>query len=229
MAKKNRTLAELNDNLDSELQWRRQELSFLKNVIPKQENIKQSSFIRANIAMLYAHWEGFMKAVSEHYINYVALRKHNLNELKPCFISRIIRSKGNSKNKTEQEIEKVEFILQELEKRAYVPETSIETKSNLNFTILENILIEIGLTFEDFEPFTTLQGRKETFSKHVVKTEVNNLVSNRNEIAHGKYLKVSYEEFLQTYKIILTVIETIKIKLFELAQTKKYLREIPSI
>lgn len=223
MAKDNRTLEHLSDNLDEELGWRRQELSILKKEIPSQINPKQAAFIRAGITMLYAHWEGFIKKAAENYINFVALRRLDLKELKPCFIVRIIRSKAIEQSKVHQEITRVEFILESLENRAYIPETSISTKFNLKFERFEDVLIEVGLDISDVEPFHD-SSEKQNIGVSIIKREINDLVNDRNKIAHGKNLQISFIDFQQTYKTVMIAMETFKIRLFEAAQTKKYKR-----
>ena len=74
MAKDNRTLTMFSDNLDEELNWRKKELTILYNKLPKQKNLEQPALLRANYVMLYAHWEGFIKSIFQHYIDYVKLR-----------------------------------------------------------------------------------------------------------------------------------------------------------
>lgn len=222
MPKDNRTLGQFTDNLDAELDWRRQELSVLKNAIPAQEsNPKQKSFIRAGITMLYAHWEGFVKNIATHYLNYVALRGLNIQELHPAFIARIMRGKANDKKQVEQEIERVTFVLNHLDKRAYISDTNINTKSNLKFKVFEEILTELGLAINDVEPFENDAERKE-INTIVVKNTIDKLVADRNEIAHGKYLSITYEEFIQSYKLIMNVFETLKKRFIELAEQEKF-------
>jgi MAE_28990/MAE_18760-like HEPN len=68
MSKKNRTLNQLVDNLDDELGWRIKDLNTIKNQIPSSTNPNQGTMIRAGVTMLYAHWEGFVKAAATHYL-----------------------------------------------------------------------------------------------------------------------------------------------------------------
>ncbi len=222
MPKDNRTLSQFSDNLDAELDWRRQELLVLKNAIPAQEsNPKQKSFIRAGITMLYAHWEGFVKNTATHYLNYVALRGLSVQELHPAFVARIMRGKANDKKQVEQDIERIAFVLSQLDKKVHIPDTSISTKSNLKFKVFEDILTDLGLSINNIEPFEDAVQHKE-INTIVVKNTIDKLVGDRNEIAHGKYLSITYEEFIQSYKLIINVFETLKKRFIDLAEQEKY-------
>ncbi|RYF60728.1 MAG: hypothetical protein EOO27_04715, partial [Comamonadaceae bacterium] len=75
------TLSQLQDALDNELGWRKKEISAFR--VASSINGREASFyIRAGVALLYAHWEGFIKNSSEHYLNFVQHQGHNYRELK---------------------------------------------------------------------------------------------------------------------------------------------------
>ncbi|WP_338762968.1 MAE_28990/MAE_18760 family HEPN-like nuclease [Bernardetia sp. ABR2-2B] len=226
MAKDNRTLEMFSDNLDEELNWRRKELTILYDKLPKQKNSEQPALLRANYVMLYAHWEGFTKAIFQHYIDYVKLRKLTLKELKPCFIARIIRPKGANEKGVYQEVSKIEFLINGLENRAYITDTNVSTKSNLRFGVFVDILAEVGLTIQNIEP---IERRERNFSTNerristeIVENEIDKLVDVRNEVAHGKYLLVSYESFIYVREITMTLMENVKNKLYQAALQEKY-------
>lgn len=224
MSKKNRSLTELNDNLDEDLGWRKMELSALKQIIPtKQSNPKQRSFIRASIAMLYAHFEGFTKVACSHYADYVKLKSIKLNELKSCFIARITHQIGKSKNDLESNIEKIDFILEHLEQDTYNRDIDIDTKSNLNPEVLDEIFVSIGLEVADLVQEIKLENGSIDLS--TFKIEITKLLKNRNEIAHGEYSNfISYDSFIQTYDIIIAFLDGLKNYLYMSASQEKYKR-----
>ena len=148
MAKTNRTIIELLDNLNRELSWRRRELNFIKDKISRDVSEAQKSLIRACVTMLYAHWEGFVKNVTEAYLNFVSLRRLTHKELKPCFVAIAMRKKFDliKSNYFENQANAIEFLLNELDRRAFIPYRDvISTKSNLNFGILKDICSVIGI------------------------------------------------------------------------------------
>lgn len=226
MAKDNRTLEMFSDNLDDEFGWRRQELNTLYSKLSKNENADQTALLRANYVMLYAHWEGFIKSIFQHYIDYVKLRKLPLKELRSCFIARIIRSKGTSEKGIYQEVSKIEFIINGLENRAYLTDITVSTKSNLKFSVFKDILAEVGLTLQYLEPIERREKKFSTnekrISTEIVETEINKLVDIRNEVAHGKYLPVSYESFIYAREVTIALMENVKEKLYQAAAQEKY-------
>lgn len=63
-----RTLGQLQDALDSEMSWRLKEIADLKSNVKSTSGLARSTLIRAGTALLYAHWEGFIKAASSAYV-----------------------------------------------------------------------------------------------------------------------------------------------------------------
>jgi hypothetical protein len=64
--------------------WRIKEISAFK-LASKTEEGGRRVFVRAGVALVYAHWEGFIKAASEAYLDFVDNRGHVYRELKSCF------------------------------------------------------------------------------------------------------------------------------------------------
>ena len=56
-----RTLELLFECIENEYQWRIKELSIFRNTILSTNGKQQEGMIRAGVALLYAHWEGFIK------------------------------------------------------------------------------------------------------------------------------------------------------------------------
>ena len=90
---KARDLNELLDLLDSEFSWRFKELTTLKGKIKSSPPLTKPLLIRCATALLYAHWEGFIKNASEAYLYYVSIRRLRHSELSKAFIALSIRLK----------------------------------------------------------------------------------------------------------------------------------------
>ena len=72
-----RTLEQLYDFLSGELAWRTKELVTLKALVeqtsPSRE--RRRVLLRAGVALLYAHWEGFVKRAGSAYLEFVDLQR----------------------------------------------------------------------------------------------------------------------------------------------------------
>lgn len=214
MSKKNRTLLMLQDNLDEDFAWRIKELNLLKSQIPKTPNPLQTVLIRAAIAMLYAHWEGFVKYAAENYLNYVSLRGLRHEQLESCFVALCLRKKINEMDDTHRfdlQTAAVDFMLQQLNERAYIPyEGIIDTKSNLSFFVFRDICTVIGIDYKKY------QLRENLIDKQ--------LLEFRNTIAHGKYLSMNFDEYQNVYNTIVAMMREIKDDIMNAAVTEKFKR-----
>lgn len=79
--KKIKTVETLEELLMQDLAWRKKEMFSLKILVEKDE-INEPILLRAGIALLCAHFEGFIKRASNYYIGYVAEQKKPYSELK---------------------------------------------------------------------------------------------------------------------------------------------------
>src|SRR5277367_5994537 len=79
-----RTLTQLQETLDAEMGWRIKEISTFK-LATKAEGVNRKTYVRAGVALVYAHWEGSIKAASEAYLNFVDNQGHIYRDLKSCF------------------------------------------------------------------------------------------------------------------------------------------------
>lgn len=216
MSKKNRTLLDLQDNIDRDFAWRIKELSLLKSKIPNTPNRDplQDVLIRAGVTMLYAHWEGFVKCAAENYLNYVSLKKLRHDQLESCFVALCLKKKINEMDNTNRfdlQTAAVDFMLQQLNERAYIPyEGIIETKSNLSFFVFRDICTVIGIDYKKYQLKETLIDQQ--------------LLQFRNSIAHGKYLSMKFNEYLDIYDKVIEMMRDIKDDILNAAATEKFKR-----
>jgi hypothetical protein len=183
MARKPYTYNQLIDFVGVDFAWRRKELKLIKDQIPSNNSPKQNAALRFSVPILYAHWEGFVKKSCELYLEYVAKKYLKHNELQPQFIALSLTKRlGNLEIKNiEEKTKTVEFLLNEIDKNSNVlTKNVIQTRSNLKYDVLKEILFIIGIDEGKFAP------KKEL---------INDLVDSRNNIAHGDYLRVDFETY----------------------------------
>jgi hypothetical protein len=207
--KKLRTRAAFQAYLDEEFAWRLKEIADIKESIRAAEPISRRAIIRAGVPILYAHWEGFVKASSEAILNFINNQKLTYRNLKPCFIAfgvkkwiREITISGNAL----QNIAAVEFFLNELDNRAEITFVgAIDTESNLSSTVFERIAISVGA-------YKT---------KYVLIDK--SLLERRNNIAHGEFLDVDQDDFEKLSDEVIVLLRFYKNDLQNMVQASHYL------
>ena len=208
MAKRAYNFNELSKILDDEYQWRRRELFLFKSKIPTEPSSLQKAYLRAGIAMLYAHIEGFVKNTSTFYLQFISYKYLKHNELKSHLIALCLKNKFNTANNIEKQSELIDFVINDLGQKANLPyKNIINTRSNLNYQVFEDVIFTIGINKSGFE-------RREEI--------LNDLVELRNTIAHGEYKDIDYETFNGFYDEVDSLMGDYKTEIENNALLDKY-------
>ena len=212
-----RTIDELQDYIDKELSWRRKDLSAIRSNIFEARKFAKDAALRAGIAMLYAHWEGFIKNIATAYLSYVSLQKKYYYELKENFLAISVKNSLREFDETKKSSRHNSIIkdIRQLEKkRSNIPyENIIKTNSNLNSVIFMEIMETIGLDYSKYE------------SNFKLIDEV--LLKMRNEIAHGEkveYIDLDQDRFDEIYGKVVGMINLFSIQVSNAASQKEYLK-----
>jgi len=165
------------DYIQSERSWRRQELTNIKALVHSSRNFSQNTIIRCAILLLYSHWEGYIKKVCEAFFRYLNFKSFKYTDLKINFIAIGVEKEFRTKLQHKQfntYLESVKFILEDCSDKKFKinVETSIDTKSNLNTEVLDNLLNMIGIYTDHFNNHKSYIDNK--------------LLKYRNAIAHGE-------------------------------------------
>lgn len=213
-----RTVEDLVGAISYDLVWRKKELTELRALVDgSRGKLKQRVLIRSAIALLYAHWEGFVKKSSGFYLKYVAFQRVNLDELQTNFLvlsARFAASESSGTGGMRNGIELANFYLNCAGRRANVPHKKvIDTRSNLGSSVLRDILVLLGLDDSGFETrMNFIDG---------------SLVNPRNHVAHGEELHISAEEYEELHDSVMGLIEEFRNKLENAAATKRFMRNPP--
>jgi hypothetical protein len=209
-----RTLDDLLGAIADDLVWRRKELTELRALIQTHDGqLKQRVLIRSAIALLYAHWEGFVKKCASNYLEFVSYQRHNCDDLATNFLVLAARKASDTTKSTDMTVgmRLADFYLNCAGKQARIPfRNVINTKSNLSSEVLKDILSVVGL---DLAAFSTRFAFIDS-----------NLLNPRNHVAHGDVLNISTSEYLQLHEDVLTLIETFRTAVENAAATKAYLK-----
>jgi hypothetical protein len=194
-----KTKEDLQDSLSNDLAWRKKELSNLYNDVKTANPKKLPTALRCAVVLLYAHWEGFIKNAAQYYLIYIKSQRLNLNEVNKNILALSLKQKikeFNTTNKATYHVQFVEYFKNNLGERANFSESdTIKTGSNLNSTILEEILATTGIEFAPYELKSNLIDGQ--------------LLNYRNTIAHGNYLPVDKTEYETIHGEILGMLDNI--------------------
>ncbi|MER9732773.1 MAE_28990/MAE_18760 family HEPN-like nuclease [Mesorhizobium sp. M0217] len=208
-----RTLTQLQETLDAEMGWRVKEIASLK-LMAKSDGVNGKMFVRAGVALVYAHWEGFIKSASESYLNFVDNQGHVYRDLKTCFA--VFGLKGKlamlaGSRQTKPNIEAFDFVLTELDKPARMSmSAAIDTESNLTSRVFANIATSLDIATAGYE------------TKYNLIDE--SLVKRRNKVAHGEYLDLEVNDFRTLADEILQMMRDYKTDLQNAASMATYRR-----
>lgn len=208
-----RTLDQLQEKLDTEMGWRIKELSHFK-IATRSNKDSARTFVRAGVALVYAHWEGFIKAASENYLSYVVYQGHIYRDLKTCFAVFGLKGKLSALNdsrKTKPNIEALEFVLAEMDRPARMSMAgAIDTESNLTSKVFQNIAASIDIDTTAYETRFKLIDES--------------LVNRRNKVAHGEYLDLGIEDFIALADDVIQMMRSYKTDIENAASLKSYKR-----
>jgi MAE_28990/MAE_18760-like HEPN len=208
-----RTASQLQQTLDANMAWRVREISTFR-LASKKDSVERDTMIRAGIAMIYAHWEGFIKAASEAYLEYVNNQGHLYRDLQTCFVVFGVKGKlsllGDSRQ-AKTNIEVLNFVLTEMDKPAKMAlSAAIQTSSNLTSTVFCNIATSIGVSTLKYETRFPLIDES--------------LVNRRNSIAHGEYLALDPNGFINLADEVYMMMRWYKTDLENAASLQSYRR-----
>lgn len=211
-----RTTEQLIDRIALELVWRRRELTDLRALVQqfRDEPLRVRVLVRGAVALLYAHWEGFVKASASHYLEYVASTRLPYRRLSANFVGLALRSKfselgANEKISSANAI--ADFFCTSLDRQANLPyKRVIDTKSNLSSTVLKDIIAALGLDGSQFATrLNFIDG---------------NLVNPRNHIAHGEALDITADEYLLLHDEVISLIEIFRNEIENSSVLRRYER-----
>lgn len=211
-----RTLSELDDALDRELAWRRTELQALLGTIRASRGPAVDCLRRGGIALLYAHWEGYSKQALTNYWRFVAKRRLPYKSLRHNFVALGIEAELNRAQgltETQRLVDRVVRLLTCDEDRALMTDREVDTQSNLNSDVLQDLLARLGL---DGSVFVT--------RSHLIDYS---LLRARNHVAHGEYLSISTDDYVGLHHEVLRLIDSMRTLVSNAAATGEYRRSPP--
>ena len=208
-----RTDLELQEYLDKEFAWRLQEIDLLKTTVRRASNGYCRMLVRAGIPLVYAHWEGFVKAGAEAMLCFVSLSGKTYRELVPCFAVHGLVNEIDSLTRSKKEhlrVAALEFVMSKMDEAAHFRwRGRASAGGNLNYERFCGIAAQVGIDVS----------RYETRSKFVDKS----LLQRRNEIAHGDWVDLTVDGFADVADGVLLLLRWFKTDLEDSIARKSYL------
>jgi len=204
----------LSHQLTEDLKWREEELAVMRKqlYLAKEGGLQERVLLRAGVAMLYAHYEGYCKFAIELYLD--SLRKLKLPRKE--FVWKLAAySMESFRNELGQVNSSAEFFSELLGRfnQCLDEEAGFEltpSTSNLWPDLLIKWLDDLNLGAGAVQAEETL---------------LSSLVRNRNQIAHGKRLVVKDRKALDAYAhAALVAMHEVAVGIVTALESKSYLR-----
>jgi hypothetical protein len=210
-----RTVLSFHNFVDADFAWRFKEIADLKSAIISTPDLSRKAMVRAFVPILYAHWEGFVKAASEALLNFISYSGQTYRELKPHFIAYAARRKldeGTTSGDLGKRLALVEFFLNQLDDHVWlnIP-GAIKTQANLSSVIFERIAESLCIDTSRYQ------------TKYILIDK--SLLERRNNIAHGEYLDVESGDVIKLSEAVIDLMRNYKTDIQNIVATKFYLAE----
>jgi len=218
-----RSYEDLTHALESDLRWRREELLAIhRRLRCVQDDVERGALLRAGVALLYAHWEGFVRHAAQSYLELVADRvkrgRLGYHELAPPFagLAMLRRLRETAPAGQRALLAEATRILRASPcESASIPTADIvSARSDLSFAVLTQLLAAIGI---DTAPHAT---------KRYIIDE--GLLKARNSVAHGDYALISLDDFDGPRDEVNDMLADLCNRLLNAAAAKEYLAAPPA-
>ncbi|MEV4134425.1 MAE_28990/MAE_18760 family HEPN-like nuclease [Dactylosporangium sp. NPDC049742] len=203
----------MDEVISTDLAWRKKEMSVFRNQVQRADRHIQRALLRGAVALLYAHWEGFVKNAAHAYLCYLSKLNLTWDQLRPELVGLSLRSevtKLGTAGRSSIHTAVVRQLRELAGEPARIPDTrdAVRTLSNLNFDRLEDILVSIGCDCTRYEPLRDLIDEQ--------------LLASRNRIAHGENDFIALTDWVDLRQEILSVMDDIARQILNSAALKSY-------
>ena len=206
----------LTNEIIASREWRMRELEDLKKVgilaLNTYPQKVKNQYYRMCISYIYAHWEGFIVESFKQLISFLndlhLDKKLVRNELYAFSLQDILKPLAG-KQSFEQTCQFAQKFTENYDRALYIDPALLTAKSNLNYKQLVVILGKFGME----NCLTKYQG------------EINQLVNQRNRIAHGENgITVEYANISDKISMLQEIFDLMILKFEEYLSERMYLK-----
>jgi hypothetical protein len=202
--------------LTEDLKWRLNELDNWERMVGACRPHERVGALRAGIALLYAHWEGYIKEAARAYLEFVSRKRLKIGELRAELAAVALRGmlgRGEQSKRSADHTALIEMLRNEAQGDANIPysQSTIRTRSNLAFDVFEDIMHSLGCDASRHEISRTLIDVR--------------LLKNRNEIAHGREMLIELDDWLVIRERVVDVLKDVRTQLQNAAALEHFRRQ----
>lgn len=191
----------------------------IKTAIRSESDAFCNTLMRAGIPLIYAHWEGFVRAGIKAVFCYVSQIGKTYWELAPCYVVTGLQYEIKHLTKKDESvitrINAMDVIMDKMGVVANFDKKSpIIGQGNLNFKRFGYVLTSLGIDKSHYET------RKQFVDK--------SLVGRRNQIAHGGQMDLTVDGFIDVADGVLKLLRSFKTDLEQYVSHESYLIRRPA-
>lgn len=200
----------------SSAEWRVRELELLKKIglitLANESQHTKDQFYRMCIPYIYAHWEGFVIETFKQlarYINELELQKSSICTQLYTFSLQDVLKPLSGKQKFEQCCEFTKKFVEQFPSPLYLDPKLVSAKSNLTYRQVNEIFTKFGIECP--------------ISRYA--SVINQLVNQRNQIAHGESgIIVDYDNISEKIRILQEIFDEIIMCIYKYLLDEEYLK-----
>jgi hypothetical protein len=171
------TATDFSAQITEDRSWRLREISDLKSAAVRSDPNLRRVLLRSLVTICYAHWEGYVRFAARKYLEYVALRRLQYDELDRQFLRNYFLPRlaafAVAKASISERCALVDDILESSARRfSRANDDLVNTKSNLNFDVFTDICRVCSV------PAAAVEDKSEFVDLFLLKR--------RNAVAHGE-------------------------------------------
>ncbi|CAK8722505.1 MAG: hypothetical protein CDV28_13917 [Candidatus Electronema aureum] len=211
-----RAAQELINFLSERKQNRKRELISLSQDLSPPKGHPTAHTCKAAVVLAYAHWEGFVKEAAQAYVNLVAHKSKRLDALALSFQALVFRQEllaaQSATRRIQQHLSLTKRFTDDITSSCKIDhDRAIDTESNLNAEVFENICLSVGL---DYQTYWAVHGHR-----------MDDLVANRCAIAHGEMSTPEDKYAREAVNFVIKAIDQFSTDIENAATLEQYLRK----
>ncbi|MCU8061705.1 hypothetical protein L5L91_13260 [Shewanella sp. SM55] len=211
-----KTVQHLSAALNDEISWRSREIIELRMQASMKGNVAHKTILRAGVAILYSHWEGFIKSSTEILLEYISNQKLKNDELSDVYIVQSFKSHLSTLADTKSSvaaIESLRFIVNNMKKNSNISyKNYVNTESNLSSEVFDRIAKSVGIDVKKY--------------MHLYPFIDESIVNKRNYIAHGEFMDVNFDDYIRISDRVFDLIRSYKDDIENVAILKSFIKNV---